>query len=259
METITSAQNPRIKNVVKLQEKASERRAQDLVVIEGRREIGLAMDAGIEIRNLFVCNELLKEPLEEAVPGIEITEVSKEVFSKIAYREGSDGLIALARPKKLTLQEIKLSSNPLLIVLEAVEKPGNLGAILRTADAAHADAVIICDPKTDIWNPNVIRASIGTVFTNQVVTAGSDEVWAWLKKNRITPFAAALTAKKSYTHAPMDKPCAIVMGTEAEGLSEKWLQAAEQIKIPMLGKIDSLNVSTSCAIIVFEAVRQRSV
>ena len=258
MELITSTSNARIKNIVKLQEKASERRAQDLVVIEGGREIGLALEAGLEVKELFVCPEINKN--EEAGKFLSIgslTQVSKEVFSKIAYREGSDGLIALARPQKLSLEKIKLSKNPLIIILEAVEKPGNLGAILRTADAAHADAVIICDTKTDIYNPNVIRASIGTLFTNQVAVAASEEVMEWLKKNAITPYPAALTAKKNYLQAALEKPCAIVMGTEADGLSEKWLNAGEQIKIPMLGKIDSLNVSTSCAVIVFEVVRKR--
>jgi RNA methyltransferase, TrmH family len=260
MELITSTGNPRIKNIVKLQEKASERKAQGLIVIEGGREIGLAMGAGIEITELFICPEIRRNAdpgSEELFKAIACTEITKEVFSKIAYREGSDGLVALARPGQHSLENIKLSANPLVIVLEAVEKPGNLGAILRTADAAHADAVIICDPKTDIYNPNVIRASIGTVFTCQVAAAATEDVMDWLKKNSITPYAAALSAQTTYTEARLEKPCAIVMGTEADGLSEKWLKGAEQIKIPMLGKIDSLNVSTSCAVIVFEAVRRR--
>lgn len=252
MEVISSLQNERIKKVVKLIEKASERKAQDLIVIEGEREIKLAADSGLEITTLFVCKELSKRQMETS----DIS-VSKEVFAKIAYRENSDGLLALAKPKKISLDKIKLSKIPLIIILESVEKPGNLGAILRTADAAHVDAVLICDPKTDIYNPNVIRASIGTLFTNQVCVAESDEVMTWLKKNSITPYAAALTATKNYMDVALEKSCAIVMGTEADGLTEKWLTGAEQIKIPMLGKIDSLNVSTSCAVIVFEAVRKR--
>jgi TrmH family RNA methyltransferase len=260
MELITSTGNPRIKNIVKLQEKAAERRMQGSIVIEGGREIGLAMEAGLVITELYVCPELkrVNEPgSEEIFRNMPVIEVTKEVFAKIAYREGSDGLIALARPGVNPIEKIKLSENPLVIILESVEKPGNLGAILRTADAAHADAVIICDPKTDIYNPNVIRASIGTVFTCQVAVTSTEEVMDWLKKNKITPYAAALGATKEYTDVQLENACAIVMGTEADGLSEKWLNGAEQIRIPMLGKIDSLNVSTSCAIIVFEAVRKR--
>ena len=257
MELITSLQNPTIKNIVKLIEKAAERNTQGLIVIEGEREIKLAVDAGFEIVNLFVCYHIHKGKSLDLLQAKEVIEVSKDVFAKIAYRENSDGLLALAKPKKLSIDKIKLSVNPLVIILESVEKPGNLGAILRTADAAHVDAVLICDPKTDIYNPNVIRASIGTLFTNQVCVAESDEVMSWLKKNSITPYAAALTATKNYTDVALEKSCAIVMGTEADGLTEKWLTGAEQIKIPMLGKIDSLNVSTSCAVIVFEAVRKR--
>ncbi|HEY6161211.1 MAG TPA: RNA methyltransferase [Bacteroidia bacterium] len=265
MELITSTSNPRIKNIVKLQEKASERRAQGLFVVEGAREIGFAVGSGYRIQQLFYCEEVTKGREVEVLKLLqmnnvkaELVKVTKDVFSKIAYREGSDGLIGITKPKDISLEKLQLSKEPLLIILESVEKPGNLGAILRTADAAKVDAVIICDPKTDVFNPNVVRASIGTLFTGQIAVCTNDEALNWLKKNRITPYAAALTATKSYTEVPLDKSSAIVMGTEANGLSDFWLTKAEQIKIPMLGKIDSLNVSTSCAVIVFEAVRQRS-
>jgi len=251
-ETITSTTNPKIKNLIKLSEKSSERKAQNLIVIEGFREISLAIVTGFEIQTVFVCEEIAGE---RNYPNQ--VYISKSVFDKIAYRENSDGLIAIAKPKYLSLEEIQLSENPLVIILEAVEKPGNLGAILRTADAADADAVIICDTKTDLYNPNSIRASIGCIFSVQTIASDSDSVLKWLKEKKITPYSAALTAKKNYTDVDLKKPCAIVMGTEADGLSEKWLTNAEQIKIPMLGKIDSLNVSTSCAVIVFEAVRKR--
>ena len=222
-------------------------------MIEGKREISLAVESGFDIQTVFIYEELAKNA------GFENTVyISKSIFDKIAYRENSDGLIALAKPKHLRLSELKLSKNPLIIILESVEKPGNMGAILRTADAANADAVIICDPKTDIYNPNVIRSSIGCVFTNQVIAANFDEVLQFLKARKIKSYAATLTAKKFYTEADLTQPSAIVMGTEADGLTDKWLSAAdEQIKIPMLGKIDSLNVSTSCAILTFEAIRQR--
>jgi RNA methyltransferase, TrmH family len=255
-EFITSLQNSRIKNIVKLQEKSSERKKQNLIVIEGLREINLAVNSGFKIDSLFHYKEINSS--EHSILSKQIFEISKEVFDKIAYRENSDGLIALAIPEFLTLDEIQLSPNPFLIILEAVEKPGNLGAILRTADAAKADALIVCDPKTDIYNPNTIRSSVGCVFTQQVVTATTDEVLSWVKKNKIISYAAALTAKKFYHETDLASPCAIVMGTEATGLTDKWLNGAdEQIKIPMRGKIDSLNVSTSTAIITFEAMRQR--
>ncbi|MEW6469598.1 MAG: RNA methyltransferase [Bacteroidota bacterium] len=251
-ESISSASNPKIRNLVRLREKAAERKAQGLIVIEGKKEIMLARQAGYELVTVFLCPEIAgSSDLPNQLP------ITRSIFEKIAYRENSDGLIALARAKHLTLDDLRLSAVPLIIVLEAVEKPGNLGAILRTADAAHADAVIVCDPATDIYNPNCIRSSVGCVFTVPTVTASTAEVLNWLKKKNIRPWAAALTATRYYTEVPLAEPSAIVMGTEATGLSEKWLSAAEQIKIPMLGKIDSLNVSTSCAIIVFEAVRQR--
>ncbi|UKJ08127.1 TrmH family RNA methyltransferase [Solitalea lacus] len=258
IDIITSAQNHKIKNVLKLQEKSAERRKQNLIVFEGSRELGLALNAGFKIRTLFVCLDVWGQKRVEGVNQRDIFYISKEVFDKIAYREGSDGLIIVAEPQYLTLQTLKLPENPFLIILEAVEKPGNLGAILRTADAAKVDAVIVCDPKTDIYNPNAIRSSVGCVFTTQVVASTSDEVLEWLKAKGITSYAAALTATELYHNTDMTKPCSIIMGTEATGLTDKWLNNADkQIKIPMRGQIDSLNVSTCTAILAFEAMRQR--
>jgi len=258
-EKIISPSNPRIKNVLKLKEKSSERKLQDLIVVEGLREILMAKENGFGIKTLFVCEDIAGKKSKELVStASHLVRISKDVFEKIAYRENSDGLLALVIPKHLRLKDLKLSSNPLLIVLESVEKPGNLGAILRTADASGVDAVIVCDPKTDIYNPNVIRSSIGCIFSKQVVAANSDEVINFLKEKNIRSFAAALTAKNNYIKSDLSIPSAIVLGTEADGLSQKWLSSAdEQIKIPMLGKTDSLNVSASCAVIVYEAVRQR--
>ncbi|POY38986.1 rRNA methyltransferase [Solitalea longa] len=257
-EILSSTQNPKIKNVLKLQEKSSERRKQNLIVFEGNRELGLALDAGFKIKTLFVCQEVWGDERIEGVSQRDIFYISKEVFDKIAYREGSDGLIIIAEPQYHSLETLKLPKNPFLIILEAVEKPGNLGAILRTADAAQVDAVIVCDPRTDIYNPNAIRSSVGCVFTTQIVASTSDEVLEWLKARGIVSYAAALTATEFYHETDMAKPCAIVMGTEATGLTDKWLNGADkQIKIPMRGKIDSLNVSTSTAILAFEAMRQR--
>jgi RNA methyltransferase, TrmH family len=261
IEKLTSTQNPRIKNLVLLQ-RSRERRLQSRIIIEGYREISLAIAAGFTIKELYVCRQFDTEnhldSIWQNVGQRNIFEISSEVFEKLAYREASDGLIAVAEPKFLKLEEIKLSEYPLILVLEAVEKPGNLGAILRTADAAQVDAVIICDPMSDLYNPNTIRSSIGCVFTNQVVACGNSEAIAWLQKKSITSYAAALTATDYYHETDLSGPVALVVGTEATGLSSNWLDAADhQIKIPMLGRIDSLNVSVSAAVLVFEARRQR--
>lgn len=260
IDKITSLQNPRIKNIVRLS-KARERREQNIMVVEGIREIKMALLHGFKISELYFCNEtnLHAEAFIEQLPKAAVTiEVSKTVFEKLAYRENSDGLLALIIPKYLTLDDLELTPNPLILVLESVEKPGNLGAMLRTADAAALDAIIVCDPQTDIYNPNVIRSSLGCIFSQQVATCTSEEAMAFLKKKGIKSFAAALTATQYYHETDLSGPSAIVMGTEADGLTDAWLKGADtQIMIPMSGKVDSLNVSTSAAILVFEAKRQR--
>ena len=256
---ITSLQNQRVKDVVKLAN-ARERRKQNLFVIEGARELSLALSGGYIVRNLFVCDELLSRAGEELAAKLDapIEKVSMEVFRKMAYREESDGIIAVSEPRYLPLMDIRLSENPFVIVLESVEKPGNLGAVLRTADAARVDAVIVCDPKTDIYNPNTIRSSIGCVFMQQIAVCTSDEAFSWLKQAGIRVFAAELTASEWYHETDFTKPTAIVMGTEADGLTDYWLSNADhRIKIPMRGYIDSLNVSVSTAVLTFEAMRQR--
>lgn len=255
-ELITSLQNPKVKNLVKLSEKSSERRSQNLIIVEGQREIQIAVDAGFNIEQLYFCESLGAN--QSQFISKSYFEISKEVFSKIAYRENSDGYIAVLQPNYFSLENLNLPQNPFIIILESVEKPGNLGAILRTADAANIDALIVCDPKTDIYNPNAIRSSIGCVFSVPLVTSTSQEVFEWLKNKRINSYAAALIATKEYTEINFKESSAIIMGTEATGLTPFWLENAdEQIKIPMLGKIDSLNVSTSTAILTFEALRQR--
>jgi len=260
-EKITSAQNPRIKNLVALQ-RSRERRLLNRIIIEGYREISLALAAGFPVKELYTCRSIDTENslglLMEHLDKSQVFEISVDVFEKLAYREASDGLIAVAEPKMLKLNDIQLSSNPLIIVLEAVEKPGNLGAVLRTADAANVDAVIVCDPLSDLYNPNAIRSSIGCIFTKQVVACTSSEAIEWLQKKNIPTYAAALTATDYYHDTDLSGTAALVMGTEATGLSRLWLSKADhQIKIPMLGRIDSLNVATSAAILVFEAMRQR--
>jgi TrmH family RNA methyltransferase len=241
-DLITSPQNPRIKNLLLLQQKSRERRKQNRVVVEGLRETGIAVANGFKVTDLFVCAEIADEKSVASVSGeADITFVSQAVFEKLAYREGSDGCIALLEPKWLKITDVKLRPNPLVIILESVEKPGNLGAILRTADAVDADLVVVCDPLTDIYNPNVIRSGIGCVFSRQVVACPTE-----------------LKASSPYQTHDFRGPTAFVMGTEADGLTWKWIDFCdERIIIPMLGSIDSLNVSVSTAVLVFEAMRQR--
>ena len=257
--TITSTQNPKVKNLLAL-EKPRERRKQCLFVIEGKKEIGMALQAGYKVGNLFFCEEIIsKEELQPFVTSNTLlVPVSREVFEKIAVRENSGGVLAIAEQKTHRLEDVRLSDNPLLLILESVEKPGNLGAILRTADAAGVDAVIICDPQTDFYNPNVIRSSVGCVFTKQIASATSEETITWLRSKNVSIFCTYLKASKPYHVVDYKKPSAIVMGTEATGLSPLWTGAADaNIIIPMQGVVDSMNVSTAAAVVVFEAKRQR--
>lgn len=256
---ITSTQNPKVKSLLSL-EKPRERRRQQLFIIEGKKEIGLALAAGYKIGNLFYCLDLVPETDLKSL-GIEnkfLVPVTQDVFDKIAVRENSGGVIAVAEMKPLRLEDIKLSKVPLVLVLESVEKPGNLGAILRTSDAAGVDAVIVCDSQTDFYNPNVVRSSLGCIFTQQIASTTSDEALAWLKRNKISLYCTYLKASKPYYEVDFRVPSAIVMGTEATGLSEMWIKnSTANIIIPMQGKIDSMNVSTSAAVVVFEARRQQ--
>lgn len=262
-DPIISASNPRIRNILKLQSNSRDRRRQNLFVIEGFREISRAVESGIQLAELYICPEIDKNnkflDLKKNIQEIQVYEVGKEAFSRIAYREGSDGMIALAVPGSLNLDDIVLTGNPLVLILESVEKPGNLGAIMRTADAAGIDAVIVCDPLTDIYNPNAIRSGLGCTFSCQVAVCTTSEAINWLKQNNIKIYAAALTKEAVIYHSiDFTSPSAIVMGTEATGLSSEWLdQSDKQIIIPMKGIADSMNVSTSAAVLVFEAVRQR--
>ena len=258
---ISSLQNAAIKNIVKLA-KSRERKMQQLFVIEGARELSLALQSGYEITAVYVCRELFPKTDYPDVLNTfsenDIFDISPAVFKKIAYREDSDGIVALAKPKSHTLNDLRLSKNPFIIILEAVEKPGNLGAILRTADAAAVDAVIVCDPQTDLYNPNVIRSSVGGLFTVQTAICTSEEAVIWSLARRITLYAAELEAAEFYQNANFETPSGIVLGTEADGLTDFWLyNTKRRIKIPMRGKIDSLNVSVSAAVITFEAMRQR--
>ena len=291
-EVITSPSNPKIKRLLALQQKSSARREAGLFVVEGQRELQHCIDAGFDIDTVFVCTSLVggaprqnfalrahpsqpggwAPPVHEATGGhgfagetpelaasqTKVFEVSEEVYAKISYREGTEGVIAEVKAKERRLEELELPERPLVVVLESVEKPGNLGAVLRSADAAGADAVLICDPLTDLWNPNLIRASIGAVFTVPCVACSSAEAIAFLKARGIRILTAQLQDSSLYYDCDMTVGTALVMGTEATGLTAAWRAAADaHIRIPMLGALDSLNVSVSAAILLFEAVRQR--
>jgi TrmH family RNA methyltransferase len=266
-DRITSLHNPRIKDVLRLQDKAAERRRQGLTLVEGYRELANARQAGWQVATLFVCEELagdeitrqLAEPARLVPRPYEYLPVSAAVFAKLAVRERSDGVLALLRTPSRTLADLELPENPLIIVLEAVEKPGNLGAILRTADAAPAHAVLVGDPRTDLYNPNVIRASLGGIFTVPTVAAPMVEILAFLREKGIRTFAAALADDaKSYTATNFSGPTALVLGTEADGLTPATREACDAtVIIPMRGVLDSLNVSVAAAVLTFEAVRQR--
>ncbi|MBQ9676061.1 MAG: RNA methyltransferase [Bacteroidaceae bacterium] len=260
---ISSLQNTKVKQLVALQQKSSERRKQGVFVVEGIRELQHCLNAGYTINSIFFCPELtdtgaLSSLLSESIASY--YEVSPEVYEKIAYRGSTEGVIATVQSKQLALKDLHLSKQPLLIVLESVEKPGNLGAILRSADAAGADAVIICDPLTDLYNPNLIRSSIGAIFSVTCIACSSDDCINFLKQNNINILTAQLQDSKLYYDTDMTCGTAIIMGTESTGLTDVWRKAADaHIRIPMLGQLDSLNVSVSAAILLFEAVRQRKI
>lgn len=261
IKEITSPQNTFIKQLVLLKEKSRERKKTGLFLIEGLREISLAIKGHYELDTLLFYPELLsKEELNTlASPQTKVIEISKEVYQKLAYRDTTEGVLAVAKNKNHSVANLKFNSvNPLILVAEAPEKPGNIGAILRTADAANADAVIIANPKTDLYNPNIIRSSVGCVFTNQIATGTTSEIIEFLKARDIHIYCAALQASVAYHTQDFTKSTAIVMGTEASGLSPEWLESATQnIIIPMQGEIDSMNVSVAAGILIFEAKRQR--
>lgn len=255
-EYITSSANPKFKRLIALLQKSSERRESALFTVEGVREISHCIEAGYKPDCIFFCPDIVSE---ETLPQCRHFALSAGLYAKAAYREGTEGAIGVFQAIEHPLSSLNLRDNPLIAVLESVEKPGNLGAVLRTCDAAGADALIICDPRTDLYNPNLIRASIGAVFTVPTAVCTTAQAITFLKSKGIRILTAQLQDSSLYYDCPMTKGTAIVMGTEATGLSDKWRQAADaHIRIPMLGKLDSLNVSVSAAILLYEAVRQRN-
>jgi TrmH family RNA methyltransferase len=257
MKQISSAQNPFIKSLIQLQEKAKARKQSSTFLIEGMREIELAIKGNYEIETILFLPELVSNNQITKLTDNPI-EISKEVYQKLAYRDTTEGILAVAKTKSHQLYDLKLSENPLILVLEAIEKPGNIGAVLRTCDAAKVDAVIIANPKTDLYNPNIIRSSVGCLFTNQIATGSTEEVIDYLIQKNINFYSATLQNSTSYHTQNYTLPTALVVGTEATGLSEQWRKKATQnIIIPMQGEIDSMNVSVAAAILIFEAKRQR--
>ena len=207
---------------------------------------------------ILIVPELLDKSFKESNFQCEIIEISKDVFRKLAYRDTTEGIIGIAKIKSFQLSDLKLSGNPLILVAEAPEKPGNIGALLRTADAAHLDAVIIANPKGDLFNPNIVRSSVGCLFTRQIAVATSEEAIAYLKENNINIYCATLQDSTTYHSQNYNEPTALVVGTEATGITEVWRKnATKNIIIPMQGSIDSMNVSVAAAILLFEAKRQR--
>jgi len=262
LKQITSIHNSEIKNLLNLQEKARERKKSGLFVVEGVREIELAMAGGYFIEKLYFVPDLVPVFTQTHLfqSTASVVEITSEVYRKVAYRDSTEGIIAIVRVKLHTLDEIVFKTdNPLILIAESPEKPGNIGALLRTADAAGIDAVIIANPTTDFYNPNVIRSSVGGVFTNAIAAGTTTEVIEFLKNKKFQIFTAAFNENAvSYLTQDYTKPTAIVVGTESTGLTSEWLEADHQnIIIPMNGKIDSMNVSVAAAILVFEAVRQR--
>ena len=229
-------------------------------MVEGRRELGHCLAAGYEVAEVYVCRDILTDAdaLLGSLQGVATYEVTPYVYDKLAYRGGTEGVVALVKSRPMGLDDLRLGERPLLMVLESVEKPGNLGAVLRSADAARADAVVVCDPLTDLYNPNLIRSSIGAVFSVPTVACSSEDCIAFLKARGIRILTAQLQDSELYYDTDMCRATALVMGTEATGLTDVWRRAADaHIRIPMLGRLDSLNVSVSAAILLFEAVRQR--
>ena len=278
-ESISSAQNPKIKHLLALQEKSRLRKEEGLVVVEGVREVARALDAGYQAETLFVCPEIFSAGegpehdalaawmRDETVTGATtsrsgesplVVELPAALYEKIALRGSSEGIIAEMRVRSHRLEDLSLPENALVIVLESIEKPGNLGAILRSADGAGADALIVCDPLADVYNPNVLRSSLGALFSVPTAVCSSEEAIAFLQQHKVQILTAQLQDSKPYYDVDMTGPTALVIGSEADGLTDAWRVAADRhILIPMLGKMDSLNASVSAAILLYEARRQR--
>lgn len=258
MPELTSLQNPRVKYIVKLRDDKRQRRSDGLTLVEGMYEMEVALASGLRPKEVFFCEELATgRPATFA--NLKPVTVTSFVFEKMSQRENPDGWLAVFPTPQRTLDSFHLSPSPFVLLAESVEKPGNLGAILRTADAVGVEGLLVCDPRVDLYNPNVVRASRGTLFTVPAVETTSRDALAWLRVNSIQVLAATPQAERLYTDADLRQPVCIAVGTEDEGLTDFWMENADlKVKIPMMGKVNSLNVSTSTAVILYEVFRQRS-
>ena len=264
VEIITSTANPHVKEALRLRGKRG-RAEGEHILIDGVREIGRAVEAGVGIDEVFFCDAILAGDdaaallKEIASGGARVTQVNEVVFDKIRYGDRTGGLVAVAQRPKRTLNDLRLSTNPLIAVLEGLEKPGNLGAIVRTADAAGVEVILVVDPDTDLYGPNVIRASVGTIFCMQVVEAKLGDAMAWMQENKLTIVAATPDERTVYTDVNFLGPVAMIFGSEAEGLSAAWRTLdLTRASVPMRGRTDSLNVATTAALFFYEALRQRN-
>ena len=258
---ISSTQNTLIKNILLLKDKSRARKKQGVFVLEGVRELSLAIKGDYQVKAILFYADLFSlEKVHQLIndDSMELIEISKEVYQKIAFRSTTEGIVAIVSTKSFSLADIKFKTeNPLILIAEAPEKPGNIGALLRTADAANLDAVIIANPLTDMFNPNIIRSSVGCLFTNQIAVGTTSDIIWFLKEKKINSYAAALhNDSENYLKQDFTKASAIIVGTESTGLGKEWMNFAKKIIIPMEGKIDSLNVSVSASILIFEAKRQ---
>ena len=254
---ITSLQNPRVKHIVKLREDKRQRKKDGLILVEGFDELTLALGCGLIPQTILSAPELASQTL--TVPHAENISVNRAVFEKISYRDNPDGWMGIFPMPRRSLEELSLPEAPLVIVAESIEKPGNLGAILRTADAAGVDAVLVCDPRVDLWNPNVIRASRGAVFAVPVVEVDSLEALEWLRRRKMRILAATPSAEENHTNVNMKEALAVAVGTEDKGLTKLWIENADiRVKIPMFGKVNSLNVSIATALLIYERLRQKA-
>jgi len=260
MKKIESLHNPLIKHLVQLQTKSKIRKQSQTFLIEGVREISLALKGGYELETALFSSEIISETeIKKVIPSnVELIEISTDVYKKLAYRDTTEGILGIAKTKSLKLEDLNLPENPLILVAESLEKPGNLGAILRTADAAKLDAVLIANPKSDMYNPNIIRASVGCLFTNNIAVGTTDEVISFLRKKHINIYCATLQNAVLYHTKDYTQPTALVVGTEATGITDEFRKKSDgNIIIPMQGEIDSMNVSVAASILIFEAKRQR--
>lgn len=264
MSEITSMQNPQVKEIVKLRDRRARDRSGNFL-IEGYRELLRAADAGWKVDRLYVCPQLFLGSNEQELidrhlqMGAQLIECAESVFRKCSYRDRPDGLLAIAQQRDLSLSALQKVENPLYVVAEAIEKPGNLGTILRSSDAVGVDGLIVCDRCTDLYNPNVVRASVGTLFTVPVAEASSQETLAWMRSQGIQTVAATPSATHEYTAVDLSGPIAVAVGTEQLGLSDLWMDHADiQVRIPMNGTADSLNVAMATTLLLYEALRQRS-